>query len=75
MTGASDIHLVHVLVRMKDTKSVRWGVGGGGGRQTYRVDVQFAGSVMFVLPTVHGYAVIAAPVIPLLLFSCASFNV
>lgn len=44
--SASDIHLVHVLVRMKDTKGVRL--------QTDLVNAQFSGSLMSVFTMVHG---------------------
>lgn len=67
----SDIHLIHVLVRMKDAKSVRW-----GGR--FRPFLLMHNSLaLWCLRSQQFMATrtVAAPIISLLLFSCASFNV
>lgn len=70
--SALDIHLVHVLVRMKDTISVRW---GGRFRRTL---LMYNSPALWCLCSQTQFMAtrsVAAPVISLLLFSCASFNV
>lgn len=70
--SALAIHLVHVLVRMKDTKSVRW---GGRFRRTLLMHNSPALWCLCSQTQFMATRSVAAPVISLLLFSYASFNV